>query len=183
MRVTITSPAEVSSGPADLTVSGKATLPAWHSVRLRVSTQGDSHQIQPTAKGAWAVQVTDLILGETTICAEIYDGGGGYVTAGCVRYTVLPTPDRFTIDTLPVTLTGTEEAGSVVQVFHSDQMQCTDTVTSSAGTWSIVLDRDYFDYEGVLTGRRATVGFTVWALDEVGSSSPTTTLTYTTRLR
>ena len=30
--VTITSPAEVSSGPADLTVSGKASLPAWHSL-------------------------------------------------------------------------------------------------------------------------------------------------------
>ena len=82
-----------------------------------------------------------------------------------------------------MTLTGTAEAGSVVQVFHSDQMQYTEVVTSSVGTWSVVLDRDYFDYEGVLAGRRAMVSVTVWALDGIGNSSPTTTLTYTTRLR
>ncbi len=459
--VTITSPAEVASGPADLTVTGKATLPALHSLRVRVSTQGDSYLVQPTAKGAWSVQVTGLILGQTTICAEVYDSGGGYVTGDCVSYTVLPTADRFTIDapgegsevttplvvtgaceygefitittdvgvewattcdfytrtwsapldgvpdgpltitasaqgldgslvatrtvhvtvvplpapqvlilepsanqtlyigqvatvsgtaanttgvevlfngvsvgystveadgswsivffpeqpgdaricargqnadgttetcvdvvvsvdpgtfgiatptdglvtnvadlevsgscaegttvtietnaaaeattvpceggftttltglpdgtqvitatmawhgdpvvsrqitvtidttgpaaptvtsptpgstltTLPVTLTGTAAAGSVIQVFHSDQTQYTQTVTSSTGTWSAVLDRDYFSYEGVLTGRRATVSVTLWALDGIGNSSPATTLTYTTRLR
>lgn len=459
--VTITSPAEVASGPADLTVTGKATLPALHSLRLRVSTQGDSYSVQPTARGAWSVQVTDLILGPTTICAEIYDSGGGWVTGDCVSYTVLPTADRFTIDTpedgsqvttplvvtgaceygefitittdvgvewattcdfytrtwsapldgvpdgpltitasaqgldgslvatrtshvtvvplpdpqvqvlepaanqtlyvgqaatvsgtaadtagvevvldgvtvgystvepdgswsivffpeqpgdaqvcargqnadgtsetcvdvvvrvdpatfgiatpmdglvtnvadvevsgscaegttvtvetdaaagettvpceggftttltglpdgtqvitatmawagepvvsrqvtvtvdttrpaaptvtsptpgttlttLPVTLTGTAEAGSVVQVLHGDQTFYTETVTSSTGSWSAVLGRDYFEYDGVLTGRRATVSVIVWALDGVGNGSPTTTLTYTTRLR
>ena len=458
--VTITSPVEVASGPADLTVTGKATLPALHSLRLQVSTQGDSYSVQPTAKGAWSVQVSGLILGPTTICAEIYDSGGGWVTADCVSYTVLPTADRFTINapedgsevttplvvtgaceygefitvttdvgvewatdcdfytrtwsaplagvpdgpltitasaqgldgsvvatrtvhvtvvplpdpqvqilepsanqtvyigqlatvsgtaanttgvevllngatvgystvqadgswsmiffpqqpgdarlcargqnadgtsetcvdvvvsvdpatfgiatptdglvtnetdleisgscaegttvtvgtnaaagettvpcdggftttltglpdgtqvvtatmawagdpvvsrqvtvtvdttgpaaptvasptpgttltTLPVRLTGTAEAGSVVQVFHSDQTLYTETVTSSTGTWSVVLDRDYFQYEGVLTGRRATVSTTVWALDGVGNASPATTLSYTTRL-
>lgn len=71
-----------------------------------------------------------------------------------------------------MTLTGTAEAGSVVQVFHSDQMQYTEVVTSSVGTWSVVLDRDYFDYEGVLAGRRAMVSVTVWALDGIGNSSP-----------
>jgi hypothetical protein len=459
--VTITSPAAVASGPADVTVTGKATLPALHSLRVQVSTQGDSYMVQPTAKGAWSVQVSGLILGPTTMCANVYDSGGGYVTGDCVTYTVLPTPDRFTIDTpsegsevttplvvtgaceygefiaittdvgvewgttcefytrtwsaplegvpdgpltitasaqgldgnlvatrtvhvtivplpapqmqilepsanqtlyigqvatvsgtavnttgvevflngttvgystvepdgswsivffpeqpgdaricargqnadgetetcvdvvvsvdpgtlgiatptdglvtnvadlevsgscaeattvtieaddtagaatvpcegggftttltglpdgprvitatmawdgapvvsrqvtvtmdttappsptvtsptqgstltmLPVTLTGTAEAGSVVQVLHSDHILYTEAVTSSTGTWSVVLERDYFSYEGVLTGRRATASVTVLALDDVGNASPTTTTNYTTRL-
>ena len=458
--VTIGSPAEVASGPAELTVTGKATLPALYSLRLDVSTQGDTYSVRPDAKGAWSVQVSDLILGPTTICAFMYDSGGGWVTGDCVSYTVLPTADRFTINapadgsevttplvvtgaceygefitittdvgvewatdcdfytrtwsapldgvpdgpvtitasaqgldgslvatrtvhvtvvplpdpqvqilepspnqtlyvdqvatvsgtaanttgvevlvngasvgystvdadgswsiiffpeqpgdaricargqnadgtsetcvdsvinvdpatfgiatptdglvtneaeleisgscaegttvtvetnaaagettvpceggfattltglpdgtqvitatmawagdpvvsrqvtvtvdttgpaaptvtsptpgttvtTLPVTLTGTAAAGSVVQVFHNDQTLYTETVTSSTGTWSVVLGRDYFEYEGVLTGRRATVSMIVWALDGVGNSSPATTLTYTTRL-
>jgi hypothetical protein len=54
--VTITSPAEVSSGPADLTVTGKATLPVLHGLLLQVSTQGDSYSVQSTAKGAWSVR-------------------------------------------------------------------------------------------------------------------------------
>lgn len=461
--VTITSPAEVSSGPAELTVAGKATLPALHTLRLTVSTQGESYLVRPTAKGTWSVQVSGLILGPTQICADITDSGGGYVTRDCVSYTVVPTPSRFTITsptdgsevttplvvtgaceygefitittdvgvewatdcdfytrtwsaplngvpdgpltitasaqgldgspvatrtvsvtvvplpapqvqilepsanqtvyvgrvttvsgtaantegvavlvngtsvgysnveadgswstiffpeqpgdaricargqnadgttetcvdvvisvdpdrfgiatptdglvtnateldvtgscadgttvtvesssaagatasapcegggftatltgltegtqtitatmnwagehvvsrqvtvtvdtvgpttptvtsptagttltTLPVTLTGTADPGSIVQVFHSDQLQYLETVASSSGTWSIVLGRDYFEYEGVLTGRRATVKAIVWALDGVGNASPAVTLTYTTRLR
>jgi hypothetical protein len=74
------------------------------------------------------------------------------------------------------------EAASVTQVFHSDQIQYTESVTSSTGTWS-VRDREYFSYEGVLTGRRATLSVTAWAPDEVVNSSPTTTRTYTTGLR
>jgi hypothetical protein len=74
------------------------------------------------------------------------------------------------------------EAAAVTQVFHSDQIQYTESVTSSTGTWS-VRDREYFSYEGVLTGRRATLSVTAWAPDEVVNSSPTTTRTYTTGLR
>lgn len=69
------------------------------------------------------------------------------------------------------------EAASVTQVFPSDQIRYTETVTSSTGTWSVVLDPEYCSYEGVLTGRRATLSVTARALDEVGSSSSTTTRT------
>lgn len=110
--VTITEPREeVGSGPADLVVSGRATLPAYHTVRLDVSTLGGSVPLTVGARGAWTTTLEDLILGETSICAEVYDSGGGYVTSDCIRYTVLPTPEAFTLTT---PTDGAEVEGDVV---------------------------------------------------------------------
>lgn len=146
--VTITSPAEVSSGPAELTVTGKATLPTLHTLRLTVSTQGDSYLVRPTAKGAWSVQVTGLILGPTTICADITDSGGGYVTRDCVSYTVVPTASRFTITaptegsevTTPLVVTGGCEYGEFITVTTSVGVEWATDCDFYARTWSAPLE-------------------------------------------
>jgi hypothetical protein len=171
----------------DLEISGSCA----EGTTVTVGTNAAAGETTVPCDGGFTTTLTGLPDGTQVVTATMAWAGDPVVsrqvtvtvdTTGPAAPTVAsPTPGT-TLTTLPVTLTGTAEAGSVVQVFHSDQTLYTETVTSSTGTWSVVLDRDYFQYEGVLTGRRATVSTTVWALDGVGNASPATTLSYTTRL-
>ena len=173
---------------ADLEISGSCA----EGTTVTIESNAAAGATTVPCEGGFTTTLTGLPDGTQVITATMALAGDPVVsrqvtvtvdTTGPAAPTVTsPTPGT-TLTTLPVTLTGTAEAGSVVQVLHSDQTLYTETVKPSSGTWSVVLGRDYFEYEGVLTGRRATVSVIVRALDAVGNASPATTLTYTTRLR
>jgi large repetitive protein len=145
--VTVTSPANGSSGPAEVLVSGKATLPANTTLRLVVSTLGSSIALRPDAKGAWSTRLTDLVLGPTSICAEVYDSGGGYVTGACTQYTVLPTPARFTVASptegaevnTPLTVTGSCEYDEIINVTTDVGVETSTECDFYTRDWSVTL--------------------------------------------
>lgn len=145
--VSITAPSNGSSGPADVTVSGKATVPSLSTLRLTVSTVGESVRLTPDSRGAWSTRLTGLVLGPSTICAEIYDNGGGYVTGSCVRYTVTPSPDRFTLTspsagaqvTAPVRVGGACEYDELVQVTTDTGTEASAYCDFYTRTWEVLL--------------------------------------------
>lgn len=172
--VTITSPRDGTSGPADVTVSGKAVLPPLSSLRLRADTQATSLAVTVSSRGTWSVLVEDLPLGWTSLCAEIYDAGGGYVTASCVRYQVTPTPGAFSLDApadreqvgSSYTVRGLCEGGSVVTV--TTDFGYENSTSCDAPFWQV-------DVLGAPTGATHTTTATA-SFDGVTIASRTVTL-------
>ena len=96
---------------------------------------------------------------------------------------VSPAPGS-TISTVPIDISGTGEPyGTVTVSWPGTDYGYMATYVNDDGTWSLTLDRDWFEYAGVLTGKRASVTATVTQTDQFGRVSEPSVVTYTTRVR
>ena len=97
--------------------------------------------------------------------------------------TVLSPAPGATIRSAPVTLSGTAESGSTVELMTTYGETVLSAPVAADGTWSMTLDRAYLESLGVVTGQRETLRLRFETVDSVGNRSYTSAVTYTVRLR
>lgn len=97
LSVTITSPANGSTGPSDITVTGTSNAdPSAYSLVLVVN--GEVRQGTLTADGTWQMAYQQFEYGWNTLCAQIRDPYLSITYASyCSAYRVLPPPLEFVI--------------------------------------------------------------------------------------
>jgi hypothetical protein len=89
-----------------------------------------------------------------------------------------------TIRTRSFVLSGTAEPGSAVLLYAPWGGHYHNFAQADAdGVWVIYVGEDFLAEAGVLTGKRGTLTLTVEAIDQFGNTSPTTSVTYATRIR
>ena len=184
--LTITSPADGSAVQAFATAEGTCVGELY--VDLTVD-DGGTERLQ-CFDGRWA---ENLFLADGPHTLTVSMSAGGQTVTDTTSFTADSTPppavvvtspaSGSTLTSVPVTLTGTSEPGSTVTLYDIHAEPYRTTTTSESGTWSITLDRDFFQIAGVLTGRRSSVTFGLDATDSAGNRAESTTVTYTTRLR
>ncbi len=142
-------------------------------------------------EGGWR---SDFFLGDGphTLSVTMLADGAGTVTRS-VSFTVDGTPPQAptvtspapggTLTTVPTQLTGRAETGSSVTVYDTTGTPYRTVTTDAAGTWTATLERDWFQTAGVLTGRRASVTFSIFSADPAGNQAEALTVTYQTRVR
>ncbi len=81
-------------------------------------------------------------------------------------------------------LSGTAEPGATVELYTPSGVPFYNIGQADAeGVWVIAVSEDYLAEAGVLTGKRGTLTLTLDAIDQFGNASPTTSVTYATRIR
>lgn len=89
-----------------------------------------------------------------------------------------------TITTRSFLLRGTAEPGSTVELYTpSGEHFYNVTQADPDGVWEIFVGEDFLRDAGVITGKRSTLTLTLAAIDRVGNLSPTSSVTYVTRIR
>jgi hypothetical protein len=89
-----------------------------------------------------------------------------------------------TIRTRHFELSGTAEPGSVVELYTPGGFPFYSAAEADQnGVWTIGVPEDFLAEAGVITGKRGTLTLTLDAIDRFGNSSPTTSVTYVTRIR
>jgi hypothetical protein len=89
-----------------------------------------------------------------------------------------------TIRTRSFLLSGTAEPGSTVELYTPSGVPFYNIGQADAdGVWVIGVAEDFLAEAGVLTGKRGTLTVTLDAIDQFGNTSPTTSVTYATRIR
>ena len=97
--------------------------------------------------------------------------------------TVLSPAPGATIRSAPVTLSGTAESGSTVELVTTYGETVLSAPVAADGTWSMTVDRAYLESLGVVTGQRESLWLRFETVDGVGNRSYATTVTYTVRMR
>jgi len=80
-------------------------------------------------------------------------------------------------------MTGTTSRGASVTVYGATSDAYRSATADSSGSWTVALDRAFFETAGVLTGHRSSVAIGLMATDAAGNCSDYTRVTYQTRLR
>jgi hypothetical protein len=97
--------------------------------------------------------------------------------------TVLSPAPGGTIRSVPVTISGTAEAGATVELVGSAGEAAYSAPVGTDGTWSMTLDRAYLESLGVVTGQRQTLRLRFETVDAALNRSAPTFATYTVRAR
>lgn len=185
--LTITSPEEgVRTGPQIAVVGACA-----EGTTVRLSLDG-GEPIEQTCTGSYTQEFQGLTGGaHTVVVTMLYDGSAVAtaqrsfsVDATAPAAPVITSPSTKTTITRPtVTLVGTAEPGSTVELWASDDASVRTTTADASGSWSLTLDEAFFYSEGALSGRRSKITLTVAAVDPFGNRSATNSYTYTVHIR
>lgn len=93
LSVTITSPANGSTGPSEISVTGTSNADPW-SYRLVLVVNGEDRYGTLRADGTWEMEYQQFNLGWNTLCAQIRNLDLNVTYAGyCSAYRVLPPDD------------------------------------------------------------------------------------------
>ena len=186
--LTITSPVEGESTTGNVFVQGTCVLDLLVTIEL----DGQS-AFQFCEFDQYAVTFSSVSGGPKTVTATM-QATGDQVVSTSVNFTVdtvapaapvvvSPEPgstirDRFFL------LSGTAEPGSTVELYTPSGEPFYNVGEADAdGVWVIGVAEDFLAEAGVLTGKRGTLTLTLDAIDRFGNTSPTTIVTYATRIR
>ncbi|RYP81447.1 hypothetical protein EKO23_23580 [Nocardioides guangzhouensis] len=184
--LTITSPREGSAQQTFATAEGACV----GDLVVDLTVDGDLVDRLQCSQGRW---VTNLFLGDGPHTLSASMSAGGTTVTSSVSFTVDSTPPSSpvvlspspgsTLTSVPVTLTGTADPGSTVTAYDTNADPYRAVVADAGGSWTITLERDFFETAGVLTGRPGSLTFSVIAADDAGNQADSTTVTFRTRLR
>ncbi len=97
--------------------------------------------------------------------------------------TVTDPANGSTIRKVPVTVTGTANTDARVELVNADGSVDRTATVAANGTWSVVLDRAWFEARGLLTGKAQTVRLRFESVDAAGNRSAPTFVNWTVRAR
>jgi hypothetical protein len=186
--LTINSPVEGEATSTQVSVTGTCVLD------LLVTIELDGQSITKRCAFDQFFVVFDWVNGgPQTIVATMRDPEDQAVTTSVsfIVDTVAPAApvvtspaSGTTITTRSFLLRGTAEPGSTVELYTpSGEPFYNVTEADSEGVWEIFVGEDFLRTAGVITGKRSTVTLTLVAIDRFGTTSPTTSATYVTRIR
>ncbi len=130
------------------------------------------------SEGARTITVEQIYEGATVATASVSVTVD--LTAPSAPVVTTPRPGS-TITVLPVTLSGTAEPGTRVEVLLNGGVYATAT-TGSDGVWSLSVGRDYFDQAGIPLTKRTSVTFTLVAVDQARNTSAESAVSYIVRV-
>ena len=186
--LSITSPAEGEDTSTEVLVAGTCIL----DLLVTIEVDGQSTTTQCASDQFFAF-LSGVGGGPQTIIATMRATDDQAVTtsvsfnvdtvAPAAPVVTSPKPGT-TITTRSFVLRGTAEPGSTVELYTPSGVPFYNVSQADpAGVWEITVGEDFLRDAGVITGRRATLTLTLDAIDRFGNTSPTTSVTYATRIR
>jgi hypothetical protein len=186
-RLTITSPEEGSLNGPSLVVQGLCA----EGTQVVVSVDGAVVSNLP-CDSTYQVELSGLTDGTHRLSVSMRYGGETVATlersfavdALAPATPVVTSPStKKTITSPTLTLVGTAEPLSTVEVATGDGMSSWTTTADQSGGWTLTLNETFFEAAGALTGQRTKVTVIVTAIDAFGNRSAPGSYTYTVHIR
>lgn len=184
----ITSPVEGESTSTDVFVRGTCVLDLLVIVELdgqsattRCEFDRFSTRFSGVGGGPQTLVATMRAIDDQAVTTSV----GFTVDTAAPAAPVVTSPELgTTIRSRFFLLSGTAEPGSTVELYTPSGFPFYASGQADAdGAWVIGVGEDFLAEAGVLTGKRGTLTLTLDAIDQFGNTSPTTSVTYATRIR
>ncbi len=186
--LTITSPVEGEATSTQVYVTGTCVLDLLVTIELdgqSTTTRCEFDQFFARFEGVGGGPQTLIATMRATEDQAVTTSVSLIVDTVAPAVPVVTSPaERTTITTRSFLLRGTAEPDSSVVLYTpSGEPFYNVTQADPDGVWEIFVGEDFLNDAGVITGRRSTLTLTLVAIDRFGNTSPTTSVTYATRIR